>query len=64
MTEFINTADTLRMVKKAEQRFLALWALECMLQEKQVWRRLSADIAAAGTPGGSSARDPREPMCE
>lgn len=54
MNDFAQTAQTLKAVRDAQRRFLALWALDCLLEESQFARRLLADVEAAPCGAHSS----------
>ncbi|HYE20348.1 MAG TPA: hypothetical protein VEA69_18015 [Tepidisphaeraceae bacterium] len=44
MSDLASTADRLRIVKKAREHFLALWALDCLYDHARVGRKLIQDI--------------------
>jgi hypothetical protein len=45
MREWQSKAEQLRTVREAGHRFLAMWAVDCLIDQRQVIRRLSRDIA-------------------
>ncbi len=44
MSQFVVIADLLREAKAAEQRFIALWALECLFDESRFIEKIAADL--------------------
>jgi hypothetical protein len=47
MRELAIKAEQLRAVREAQHRFLAMWAVECLIDQRNVVRKLARDIAAA-----------------
>jgi hypothetical protein len=59
MNNLTATAERLRAVKTAQERFLAMWALECIWSQSRPYERLARDLAALD--GGHARRqDERE----
>lgn len=44
MRELARTAERLRIVREAQQRFLALWAVDCLLEEPRAFQKVAADL--------------------
>jgi hypothetical protein len=44
MASVLQTVERLRAVKRAAERFIALWALDCLLDESRVVEKLAADL--------------------
>ncbi len=44
MCNLATTAERLRVVREAQQRFLAMWAVECLLEQRQVMRKVAQDV--------------------
>jgi hypothetical protein len=53
MTDVIDIAQILRTVKSAEQRFIALWALDCLFDESRFIEKLSNDLHDPGPPSSN-----------
>ena len=58
MPHFHDTADQLRLVRQAEERFLALYALDCLLAETRFFDKLSADIQETDSTAPPTSSDP------
>ena len=62
MIEFIDKAVLLRTVKDHEERFLGLWVLDCLIEERGFFEKLTLDLRTNGAdpdiassgPGGWS----------
>lgn len=52
MPDLAALAQRLKQVREAQQRFLALWAVECLLDRPQANQRLQNDLAACGSASG------------
>ena len=48
MTEFIDKAVTLKTVRDHEDRFLGLWVLDCLIEGRGLFEKLTLDLAADG----------------
>jgi hypothetical protein len=54
MSQFVTIAQLLRDTKAAEQRFIALWALECLFDESRFIEKIAADLGRLDTSASSS----------
>jgi hypothetical protein len=52
---FFITADNLRAVRKAQQHFLALWAVDCLLMDHHGFDRLADDVENHPPSNGHSS---------
>ena len=55
MPDLLVIAENLRLTRAAQRRFLAMWALECLLDRPHARQRLGRDLQA--TPTGSIGSD-------
>ena len=46
--DLMAAVERLRTVREAQKRFLAMWAMECLLDQKAAWARIQQDLATAG----------------
>jgi hypothetical protein len=44
MRDLASKAEQLRAAREAQHRFLAMWAVDCLIDQRQVTRRLARDI--------------------
>jgi hypothetical protein len=51
MIEFIDKAVMLKTVREHEDRFLGLWVLDCLVEERGFFEKLTVDLAADGAAG-------------
>ena len=58
MSNLSATAERLRAVKTAQERFLAMWALECIFSQSGPYDRLARDLAATDGGGYAHHEDP------
>lgn len=56
MRDLVETAERLRQVRKAQERFLALWAAECLMSRREALEKVAADVGQQGHD--SSLSDP------
>ncbi len=47
MIDLANTAERLRIVKEAHQRFLGLWAVDCLIEQRKPMQKVAADVAVS-----------------
>jgi hypothetical protein len=52
MSNLSATAERLRAVKSAQERFLAMYAVECIFTQSGPYDRLARDLAAMDGRGG------------
>jgi hypothetical protein len=45
MIEFIDKAVTLKTVRDHEDRFLGLWVLDCLIEERGLFEKLTLELA-------------------
>jgi hypothetical protein len=50
MRELAATAQRLRQVRRAYDEFLMRWALDCLIAQRDVLRRVTADAATEHEP--------------
>jgi hypothetical protein len=50
MTSLSAAAEQLRTIRKAQERFLAMYALECIFDQKAPYDRLAQDLAMVDGP--------------
>ncbi len=55
MREWVATAQRLRRVKDAYEEYLMRWALDCLIHEQDVHRKVEADVTS---PHQSAKRGP------
>jgi hypothetical protein len=53
MSQFVVIAELLRETKAAEQRFIALWALDCLMDESRFIEKIAADLGRLEASGSS-----------
>jgi hypothetical protein len=53
VSQFVVIAEVLRDARAAEQRFLALWALECIFDESRFMEKIAADLGRLDAPPSS-----------
>jgi hypothetical protein len=53
VSQFVVIAELLRDAKAAEQRFLALWALDCLFDESRFIEKIAADLGSLDAPTSS-----------
>jgi hypothetical protein len=46
MLEFIDKAVTLKTVREQEDRFLGLWVLDCLIEKRGFFEKLTLDLSA------------------
>lgn len=44
MSDFLATADLLRAARDAQQRFLGLWALDCLFEDARFFEKIHRDL--------------------
>jgi hypothetical protein len=57
MDDLFVIADRLREAKAAEERFIALWALECLFGESRCIEKITADLRRLEASGCSGDWD-------
>lgn len=57
MPDLVALAQQLRKTRAAQRRFLAMWALECLLDQPQAADRLHRDLQAAPAEPNASVHD-------
>lgn len=61
MPDLLVIAENLRKTRAAQRRFLAMWALECLLDRPRVRQRLGRDLQATHTRSGGSDQGDSHP---
>lgn len=56
MHDLTTTVNTLQKIRDAQQRFLGLWALDCLIDQRAILRKISADIAGQQPRPGRKMR--------
>ncbi len=60
MPDLLALAERLRQTRNAQRRFLALWAVECLLEKSQARYRLQRDLAMCSLESDETSRNDRQ----